>query len=111
MGIGTTSKRWLTFNGVGIVGAGVQLGVLALLTRQLGMRVEWATPLAVQAAVLHNFCLHQRVTWPEAAAEEGTGRRLLKFHAVNGVVSLVGNAAITIAFSAAGVNVLLANVM
>jgi len=106
-----TLRRWLTFNGVGIAGATVQLAVLAFLTRELGLSAALATPLAVEAAILHNFCWHQRVTWPEAANHEGTGRRLLKFHAVNGAVSLVGNAAITTAFSAAGLDVLLANVM
>ena len=109
--IGTTSKRWLTFNAVGALGAGVQLGTLALLTHQLKMPVAWATPLAVEAAILHNFCWHRRVTWPEAGSNEGTGRRLLTFHALNGLVSLAGNAAITVALTGAGLDVLLANVV
>ena len=111
MDIGTMSKRWLTFNGVGLIGAGVQLAVLALLTQRCGMSPSWATPVAVEAAILHNFFWHQRVTWPERSDDQGSRARLLRFHAVNGLVSLVGNASITVALSEAGLNVLLANVI
>jgi putative flippase GtrA len=110
MAIGT-SKRWLTFNGVGLAGAGVQLGLLALLTRRGGMPAGWATVVAVEAALLHNFLWHQRVTWHGAAMAGSMFGRLVRFHALNGIVSLVGNAAITLALSGAGVNVLLANVL
>jgi putative flippase GtrA len=109
MGIGTTSKRWLTFNGVGVLGAALQLAVLAFLTRQLGLAAAWATPLAVEAAILHNFFWHQRVTWPLIAKEQGMAARLFRFHALNGLVSLAGNAMITITLSAAGLDVLIAN--
>jgi putative flippase GtrA len=103
-----TLRRWLRFNGVGLVGAAVQLAVLGLLTRALGMPAPWATPLAVEIAILHNFFWHQRVTWPQTS-RESTGRRLFRFHALNGTVSLAGNAAITLALAACGMHVLLAN--
>src|SRR5215212_2550647 len=111
MSYGMACKRWLTFNGVGLIGAAVQLGVLALLTRHVRMPLGWATALAVEAAILHNFFWHQRITWPETSDDGGTVRRLLRFHAVNGAVSLAGNAGLTIALSASGVDALLANVI
>ena len=106
-----TLRRWLTFNAVGLIGASLQLGILAFLTHQLRLPVAWATPLAVEAAILHNFAWHRRVTWGGAVAHGETGRRLLQFHALNGVVSLVGNAAITMALTGDGMHVLLANVV
>lgn len=106
-----TVRRWLTFNAVGLVGATLQLGVLAFLTRQLGLSAGWATPLAVEAAILHNFAWHQRVTWRDAVACGETRQRLLRFHALNGAVSLAGNAAITLVLTAHGIHVLLANVI
>jgi len=83
--------RFWRFNGVGIVGFAVQLGVLALMLR-LHVHYLAATAIAVEAAVLHNFLWHQRWTWwdrPVAGRERLA--RLGRFHALNGVVSLVGN--------------------
>jgi putative flippase GtrA len=62
--------RWFVFNVVGVVGFGVQLGVLAFLL-WAGVPYLAATAVAVEAAVLHNF-----------------------FHLLNGLVSLAGNLAI-----------------
>jgi putative flippase GtrA len=88
----TTLGRWLTFNAIGILGAGVQLWFLHLLTRA-GVEYLAATALAVEAAVLHNFAWHQRYTW----ADRPTGDvpavmvRLFRFHLSNGAVSIVAN--------------------
>jgi putative flippase GtrA len=83
--------RFAAFNGVGVVGFAVQLGLLALLLR-LGVHYLAATAIAVEAAVLHNFLWHERWTWRDRPAS-GAERlaRLWRFHALNGVVSLVGN--------------------
>src|SRR5688572_16760609 len=83
--------RFLRFNGVGGVGFALQLGMLTLLL-SLGVHYLVATALAVEAAVLHNFFWHERWTWRDRPTE-GRGRleRLFRFHALNGLVSLVGN--------------------
>lgn len=88
-------RRWTAFNAVGIAGFGVQLGVLAVLVRVLGMHYLPATALAVEAAVLHNFCWHQRWTWKDrpAPTTRSVAGRLARFHAVNGSISLAGNVA------------------
>jgi putative flippase GtrA len=80
-------QRWLTFNGVGVMGVVVQLGILALLVHGFGVHYLAATLIAVESAVLHNFCWHQRWTWrdrPAASAAETAGR----------MVSIAGNLAI-----------------
>ena len=83
--------RWLVFNGVGVVGFGVQIALLALL---LHLRLHYlaATALAVEITILHNFVWHERWTWKDRPAD-GLARwgRLWRFHALNGVVSLGGN--------------------
>jgi putative flippase GtrA len=84
-------SRFLRFNGVGVVGFALQLAVLALLLRA-GVHYLAATALAVELTVLHNFVWHERWTWrdrPPGAGERV--RRLWRFHATNGVVSLAGN--------------------
>ena len=73
-----TGTHWLRFNLVGAVP---------------GVPYLFATALAVECAVLHNFFWHARWTWadrPSASWEETFGR-LASFHVTNGLVSLVGN--------------------
>jgi putative flippase GtrA len=86
-------SRWLAFNAVGAAGCLVQLSVLAVLVHGVSVHYLAATALAVEAAVLHNFLWHERWTWcdrPVQSARE-RGRRLLRFHLLNGAVSFAGN--------------------
>jgi putative flippase GtrA len=77
-------KRWLRFNAVGVMGAGVQLAVLALLLR-LHVQYLVATAIAIEVALLHNYVWHCRWTWA------GEGGSLWRFHLSNGLISLVSN--------------------
>jgi putative flippase GtrA len=91
--------RWLKFNFVGALGIAVQMGCFALLVSGLHVPVVYiATPLAVEAAVLHNFVWHERFTWKDRTREVSRPRdvalRLLRFHAGNGAVSILGNVAL-----------------
>ncbi len=65
----TTIRRWAIFNGVGLLGVGVQLAMLTLMTDGLGVHYLAATAIAVEAAVLHNFFWHQRFTWRDRPSE------------------------------------------
>jgi putative flippase GtrA len=104
--------RWLKFNFVGAIGITVQLAMLWILERAFHLHYLAATALAVETAVLHNFVWHERFTWKDRAG--GGWRpavlRLLRFHAGNGVVSIVGNLALMRLFAGAlGMNHLIAN--
>ena len=99
---------FVRFNVVGIVGFGVQLGSLAGFSA-IGVPVLPATCFAVEAAILHNFIWHERWTWPGIAAGSRAGR-LARFHVSNGLISIAGNAVITMALVHAGAPLLLANV-
>ena len=85
------SPRFVRFNSVGIAGFALQITLLTILV-YLGVHYLIATALAVESAVLHNFFWHERWTWADRPAG-GRARlfRLARFHALNGVVSLVGN--------------------
>lgn len=86
-------RRWLRFNFVGLIGVGVQLATLEWLLAATQMNYRTATLVAVEAAVLHNFCWHLRYTWKERRLNSARviGRRLLEFHLTNGAVSLAGS--------------------
>jgi putative flippase GtrA len=88
----TLGLRWLKFNFVGALGMGVQLAALAGLTA-LGLGYLTATALAVEAAVVHNFLWHERMTWRDRAAPlfRQVLSRFLRFQMANGAISLFGN--------------------
>lgn len=91
----TLAWRWLVFNAVGVGGAALQLAVLTALVHGAGLHYALATAVAVEAAVLHNFLWHRRWTWPDRPAAAPGGPlawvALARFHAYNGLVSLLGN--------------------
>jgi putative flippase GtrA len=89
-------KRWLKFNGVGLLGVGVQLSTLAFLRGGLGLNYLVATVLAVEAAVLHNFTWHERWTWVDRTKllRARLAGRLVRFHLANGLISVCGNLAL-----------------
>lgn len=107
--------RFIRFNTVGAIGIGVQLAVLALLKSGFGMHYIWATAVAVEAAVLHNFCWHVKWTWRDRTLH-ATSRSLLgqlwRFHIGNGVVSLLVNLVLMrLLVGSLGLNYLAANLI
>ena len=84
--------RWVTFNSVGVVGIGVQLGALVALTEWLGLHYLFSTGIAVEAAIVHNFVWHEYWTWRDRSVRDGQGRwmRFARFNLLNGLVSLGG---------------------
>ncbi len=87
--------RVLKFHAVGVIGAGVQLAALAFFKSLAGLNYLTATALAVEVAVLHNFCWHERWTWVERTRQSpGLGllfTRLLRFNFTTGLVSIAAN--------------------
>ena len=106
--------RWLKFSLVGIIGMGVQLGVLSLLTSVAHVNYLISTALAVETAVIHNFLWHQRFTWHDRGQTHiwQTLPRLLRFNAGNGAISLVGNIALmSLLVGELHIKVMIANVV
>ena len=87
------------FNLVGLLGAALQLLLLYLLTKCFHMSAVAATPVAVEIVVLHNFAWHERFTWRDRPLNRIRQRmaRLWRFHAGNGLTSLLGNTALVYA--------------
>ena len=93
--------RWWKFNFVGAIGVGVQFAALFLLKSVFGFNYLFATAVAVEAAVVHNFVWHEQFTWADRLKSDGTRlsfrgslSRLLRFNTSNGAVSIIGNLAL-----------------
>ena len=88
-------RRVLKFQTVGAIGIGVQLVALVFFKSLLGLGYLTATALAVEVAVLHNFCWHERWTWAERTRESPgvwlVAKRLVGFNLTTGMVSIVSN--------------------
>jgi putative flippase GtrA len=89
----TVGIRWLKFNAVGGIGIGVQLAVLAGLKSGLHLDYLWASGLAVEAAVIHNFVWHGCFTWAERQSTNCI-LRFAKFNLTTGLFSILGNLAL-----------------
>lgn len=85
-------RRTFKFSLVGAFGVGVQLVVLAALTR-LKVNYLVATCLGVESAIIHNFCWHQSFTWRDriCTGKMEVSARFARFHFSNGLISLLGN--------------------
>jgi putative flippase GtrA len=88
--------RLSRFSLVGFMGALLQLALVFVLTNCLGVLSTVATFVAVEITILHNFVWHEHFTWAkrDPRSSRQLARRLLRFHAGNGVVSLTGNTAL-----------------
>jgi len=99
-----TLQRWLRFNLVGVIGIAVQLGALWVFSRALGFGSLWASALAVEVSLLHNFAWHERFTWADPARANGFSSvlaRLIRFNLTNGTISIAGN--VTVVWYLAGI--------
>ena len=90
-------SRWGIFNLVGLLGFGIQLFALFFFKRVVGFDYRLATACAVEIAIIHNFIWHEHVTWSDVVARRcgGVWGRLVRFHAANGLISLIANVAFT----------------
>ena len=77
-------------------GGGSPSELLFLLVQVVQLHYLWGTVLAVECALIHNFCWHLCWTWrnrPSLGVRE-LCHRLARFDCANGLVSMVGNAAV-----------------
>lgn len=93
--------RAARFAWVGAAGFVVQVVALHALAAA-GLPYPFATALAVEAAILHNFLWHERWTWADRAGLKACSRerwlRLIRFNGTTALISIVGNVALMALF-------------
>ena len=103
--------RWWKFNAVGAMGIVVQLVTLMLLKTGLRLNYLFATALAVEVTVIHNFSWHEHYTWADRGSATKVAR-FLKFNLSTGAFSIAGNVLAMKAFvEELRVNYFLANLL
>ena len=103
--------RVFRFYVVGLLGIGVQLASLRLHVDGVGMYYIISTALAVEIAVIHNFCWHDRWTWPARRCSRAVRlQRFWRFNLSVGIVSIFTNLVVTGALvESAGLSYMIAN--
>jgi putative flippase GtrA len=85
--------RFVRFNAVGLIGAGVQLTTIAGLVHGYGLDYRISTATALAATLLHNFIWHARWTWVDRQLRgRSRAAAFVRFVLGNGSVSIAGNA-------------------
>lgn len=100
----TAPGRFPAFLAVGMMGLVVQVGVIELLFTRMGLPLGWSTLVGVEVALLHNGWWHRRWTWRDRRT------RWWRLHTANGLMSLVGTPAMTVAAESLGLPVLVGHV-
>jgi putative flippase GtrA len=96
MNAGPGIVRWCKFNLVGGIGVAVQFVALFLLKSVLHFDYLFATAIAVEAAVVHNFVWHEQFTWADRVDSSWRSSfvRFARFNLTTGLVSILGNLAL-----------------
>jgi putative flippase GtrA len=89
-------SRAARFFWVGAAGFVVQIVTLHALAAA-GLPYPFATALAVEAAILHNFLWHERWTWADRSSSE-RWQRLIRFNGSTALISIGGNVALMALF-------------
>ena len=90
------SRRWLAFNGVGLMGVGVQLAWSGSWCMGSTCTISWPRQLRSRwqcCTISSGTSTGPGATGPARRGRAGAAR-LLRFHLLNGTVSLAGNLAI-----------------
>lgn len=105
------AARWLRFKAVGAAGFLLQMASLWLLGEQGGLPYLVAATLSLELAILHNFVLHARWTWPDRPSAVPRLRQLARFNALHSATAMLHLACMAVLVETAGVSYLAANVV
>jgi dolichol-phosphate mannosyltransferase len=111
---GIDSKKaveFFKFSVVGATGVGVNMGLLYVLTRFLGLPVEWASPIAIEVSILSNFMLNNYWTFVRRDTHVKFGARLVRYHLVTGLAGLVNYGTLLLLVKVFHLNDMLANLI
>jgi len=104
-------EEFLKFALVGGSGVIVNMGCFFLLTRYAGLKIEFASPIAIEVSILTNFFLNNIWTFRKRNTKVGLAFRILRYHLVTGLAGLVNYGILLLLAKVFGVHDLIANLI
>jgi dolichol-phosphate mannosyltransferase len=109
-----TSKKLQEFIKFAIVGSSgvlVNMGLLFILTRFLSVRLEIASPIAIEVSILSNFTLNNLWTFKKRNTHVPFWTRLFRYHLVTGLAGVVNYVVLLLLVNNFGLHDLLSNLI
>ncbi len=104
-------KEFIKFGAVGGLGVIVNMGFFFIFTRYAGIRIELASPMAIEISILCNFFLNNTWTFRRRDTKIGFGGRILRYHLVTAVAGGVNYVTLLLLTKMLGMNDLVANLI
>lgn len=104
-------KEFIKFGVVGGSGVLVNMGFLFLFTRYAGIKIEFASPMAIELSILTNFLLNNAWTFRRRDTKIGFGGRIMRYHLVTAVAGGVNYITLLLLTNVAGMLDMLANLI
>jgi dolichol-phosphate mannosyltransferase len=109
-----TSKKLQEFIKFAIVGGSgvlVNMGLLFILTRFLSVRLEIASPIAIEVSILSNFTLNNLWTFKKRNTHVPFWSRLFRYHLVTGLAGIVNYLVLLLLVNSFGLHDMLSNLI
>lgn len=104
-------KEFMKFAVVGGSGVIVNMGFFFAFTRFAGVRIEFASPIAIEISILCNFFLNNAWTFRRRDTKVGFSGRILRYHLVTVVAGVVNYFTLLLLANVFGMHDLIANLI
>jgi dolichol-phosphate mannosyltransferase len=104
-------KEFIKFAVVGGSGVLVNMGFFYMFTRWAGIRIEIASPMAIEISILSNFLLNNAWTFRKRDTRFRFIGRILRYHMVTAVAGLVNYLTLLLLAKVLGIHDLVANLI
>ena len=104
-------QEFVKFALVGSSGVVVNMGLLFLLTRFLSIRLEIASPIAIEASILTNFTLNNLWTFKKRETHVPFWSRLFRYHMVTGLAGIVNYLVLLLLAKSFGLHDMISNLI
>ncbi len=104
-------KEFMKFAVVGGFGVFVNMGSFFVFTRYAGIRIEIASPMAIEISILLNFFLNNAWTFRKRDTRIGFSGRILRYHLVTAVAGVVNYFTLLLLANVFGMHDLIANLI
>jgi dolichol-phosphate mannosyltransferase len=104
-------EEFIKFAIVGGSGVLVNMGLLFILTRFLSVRLEIASPIAIEVSILTNFTLNNLWTFKKRNTHVPFWTRLFRYHLVTGLAGIVNYVVLLLLVNSFGLHDMLSNLI